>query len=320
MQKYNFRYLGNTGIKVPPLTFGGNIFGWTVDEKTSFSLLDALIERGLFFIDTADVYSYWAIGNKGGESETIIGKWLKKSGQRDNIVLATKVGIECLTGKTNLKPNYIKKAIEDSLRRLQTDRIDIYQAHRDDKDTPLIDTLQVFDSLIKEGKVLNIGASNYSEERLQNALDISEKEGLARYKTLQPKYNLYDRDEYEGKLEQVAIKNELAVISYYSLASGFLTGKYKILEDVNKSKRGPFVIKKYFNKRGKRIIELLKQIALLYSCSETQVALAWLIARPNITAPIVSATSLQQIDELVKAMELKLNKKDIEKIDYMTKI
>lgn len=308
------RQLGDSGITVPRLAFGGNVFGWTVDEKTSFSLLDALVENGLFFIDTADVYSRWVPGNQGGESETIIGKWLKQSGKRDRIVLATKVGMELSPEKTGLKPAYIRQAIEDSLRRLQTDVIDLYQAHRDDEQTPLADTLKAFDSLIKEGKVRAIGASNYSAARLQEALDVSSKEGLARYETLQPEYNLYDREGYENGLEQVAVKNGLGVINYYSLASGFLSGKYKKPQDAGKSPRGQAIVEKYLNERGSRIIEALEDIAASHDASATQVALAWQIARPSITAPIVSATSLAQLDELVKATQLELSKQEIEEL------
>ncbi len=314
MSQQKIRPLGDSGIEVPRLTFGGNVFGWTVDEKTSFSLLDALVERGLFFIDTADVYSRWVPGNQGGESETIIGKWLKKSGKRDRIVLATKVGMELSPEKTGLKPAYIRQAVEDSLRRLQTDVIDLYQAHRDDSDTPLLDSLRAFDSLIKEGKVRAIGASNYSASRLQEALDISKNNGLARYETLQPEYNLYDRAGYEGELESVALKQGLGVINYYSLASGFLSGKYKKPADASKSQRGPSIVEKYLNERGKRIIEALEDVAASHDVSATQVALAWQIARPSITAPIVSATSLQQVEELVQATQLELSKQEIEEL------
>jgi len=314
MSQQKIRPLGDSGIEVPRLTFGGNVFGWTVDEKTSFSLLDALVERGLFFIDTADVYSRWVPGNQGGESETIIGKWLKKSGKRDRIVLATKVGMELSPEKTGLKPAYIRQAVEDSLRRLQTDVIDLYQAHRDDSDTPLLDSLRAFDSLIKEGKVRAIGASNYSASRLQEALDISKNNGLERYETLQPEYNLYDRAGYEGELESVALKQGLGVINYYSLASGFLSGKYKKPADASKSQRGPSIVEKYLNERGKRIIEALEDVAASHDVSATQVALAWQIARPSITAPIVSATSLQQVEELVQATQLELSKQEIEEL------
>ncbi|MFH8135025.1 aldo/keto reductase [Pantoea osteomyelitidis] len=315
MNQNETRQLGDSGIQVPKLTFGGNVFGWTVDQETSFSLLDALLEKGLWFIDTADVYSRWAPGNKGGESETIIGKWLKQSGKRDRIVLATKVGMELTPEKQGLKPQYIRQAVEDSLRRLQTDYIDLYQAHRDDEDTPLAETLGAFDSLIKEGKVRAIGASNYNAARLQEALETSEKNGLARYETLQPEYNLYDRQGYESALEEVAIKHGLGVINYYSLASGFLSGKYRSKEDAGKSPRGQGVVEKYLNPRGLKILSALDDIADSHDATPTQVALAWQIARPGITAPIVSATSLQQLEDLVKATQLFLSKQEIAELN-----
>lgn len=303
MSQIETRQLGDSGIEVPLLTFGGNVFGWTIDQSTSFSLLDALVDKGLWFIDTADVYSRWAPGNKGGESETIIGHWLKKSGKRDSIVLATKVGMEMSPEKTGLKPQYIRQAVEDSLRRLQTDYIDIYQAHRDDEGTPLAETLNAFDLLIKEGKVRAIGASNYSAARLQEALQTSEKEGLARYETLQPEYNLYDREGYEAELEKVVTEHGLGVINYYSLASGFLSGKYRSAADASKSARGQGVVEKYLNPRGLKILASLDEISQAHQVSPTQVALAWQIARPGITAPIVSATSLTQLDDLVGATQ-----------------
>lgn len=314
MNPIEIRPLGHSGIEVPALTFGGNVFGWTVDQDTSFSLLDALVEKGLWFIDTADVYSRWAPGNQGGESETIIGNWLKKTGKRDKIVLATKVGIEMGPEKTGLSAKYIRQAVEDSLRRLQTDYIDLYQAHRDDDQTPLEETLKAFDDLIKEGKVRAIGASNYSADRLRQALKISEENHLARYETLQPEYNLYDRQEYESGLEQVAIEHNLGVINYYSLASGFLSGKYRHPEDASKSKRGQGVIDKYLNERGLRILQALDEVAQARGITPTQVALAWQIVRPGITAPIVSATSMEQLNELVKAAQLRLNLDEVEKI------
>lgn len=314
MSQLAARQLGRSQLQVPPLTFGGNVFGWTVDQPTSFSLLDALVEKGLNFIDTADVYSRWAPGNQGGESETIIGNWLKKSGKREQIILATKVGMELSPEKTGLAPNYIRQAVEDSLRRLQTDYIDLYQAHRDDEDTPLAETLAAFDALVKEGKVRAIGASNYSAERLAEALKISEQQGLTRYESLQPEYNLYDRSGYESGLEQVAQQYGIGVINYYSLASGFLSGKYRTPQDAGKSQRGEGVVKKYLNPRGLQILQALDSIAQARHASPTQVALAWQIARPSITAPIVSATSLQQLDELVKAASLKLSDDEIKQL------
>lgn len=314
MNQIETRQLGRSGIEVPTLTFGGNVFGWTVDQETSFTLLDALVEKGLWFIDTADVYSRWAPGNQGGESETIIGNWLKKIGKRDKIVLATKVGMELSPEKTGLAAKYIRQAVEDSLRRLQTDYIDLYQAHRDDDQTPLEETLKAFDDLIREGKVRAIGASNYSAARLTEALKVSEQNGLARYETLQPEYNLYDRQEYESGLEQVATENGLGVINYYSLASGFLSGKYRRPEDASKSKRGQGVVEKYLNERGLRILQALDDVAQARGITPTQVALAWQIVRPGITAPIVSATSLEQLNELVKAAQLRLNLDEVEKL------
>lgn len=311
MSTLEHRQLGRSGIQVPVLTFGGNVFGWTIDEQTSFSLLDALVEKGLNFIDTADVYSRWAPGNKGGESEVIIGNWLKKSGKRDQIVLATKVGMDLGDGKTGLAPAYIRQAVDASLKRLQTDYIDLYQAHRDDADTPLQETLAAFDALIKEGKVRAIGASNYADDRLREALKISADNGLARYETLQPEYNLYDRAGYESGLEQVAVEHGLGVINYYSLASGFLGGKYRSKEDAAKSARGQGVVEKYLNDRGLKIVNALVQIADARHASPAQVALAWQIARPSVTAPIVSATSLTQVDELAKAAVLRLKDEDL---------
>lgn len=311
MSTLEHRQLGRSGIQVPVLTFGGNVFGWTIDEKTSFSLLDALVEKGLYFIDTADVYSRWAPGNKGGESEVIIGNWLKKTGQRDKIVLATKVGMDLGDGKTGLAPAYIRQAVDASLARLQTDYIDLYQAHRDDADTPLQETLATFDALIKEGKVRAIGASNYSDDRLSEALKISADNGLARYETLQPEYNLYDRQGYESGLESVAKEHGLGVINYYSLASGFLSGKYRSKADAAKSARGQGVVEKYLNDRGLKIVNALVQVAEAHHASPAQVALAWQIARPSITAPIVSATSLAQVDELAKAAVLTLKDDDL---------
>lgn len=311
MSTSQHRQLGRSGIQVPLLTVGGNVFGWTVDEKTSFSLLDALLEKGLNFIDTADVYSLWAPGNEGGESEKIIGNWLKKSGKRDSVILATKVGMDLGNGRTGLAPNYIRQAVEDSLRRLQTDYIDLYQAHRDDEDTPLQETLKAFDTLVKEGKVRAVGASNYSAVRLTEALKVSEQAGLVRYETLQPEYNLYDREGYESGLEAVAIEHGLGVINYYSLASGFLSGKYRHPEDAAKSARGQSVVEKYLNPRGLSIIKALVEVAETRRATPTQVALAWQIARPGITAPIVSATSLSQVDELAQATLLKLSNDDL---------
>lgn len=310
-----FVMLGRSDIQVPCLTFGGNVFGWTVDEKNAFSLLDAMVERGLYFIDTADVYSSWVPGNQGGESETIIGHWLKQSGKRDKVVLATKVGKAMGEGKKGLSANYIRQAVEASLKRLQTDYIDLYQSHEDDMQTPLEESLVTFDELIKEGKVRIIGASNYSAERLEEALRVSERLGVARYETLQPEYNLYDRADYEQHLEPVVNEYGLSVINYYALASGFLSGKYRKPEDAGKSVRGEGIVKHYLNPRGIRILDELEKQAKQYMVTSAQVALAWQIARPSISAPIVSATSLTQLDELVGAAMLKLNEQTLEALD-----
>lgn len=307
--------LGRSGIQVPQLTFGGNVFGWTADEATSFSLLDALVANQLNFIDTADVYSSWAPGNQGGESETVIGNWLKKSGKRDQVIIATKVGKPMGEGKQGLSPRYIRQAVEDSLRRLQTDYIDLYQSHDDDQDTPLAETLAAFDELIKAGKVRAIGASNYRADRLVEALKVSEENGLARYETLQPEYNLYAREGYEQALEAVVQQQGLGVINFFSLASGFLTGKYRSAQDVGKSQRGDTIVSRYLNPRGFRILAALDLLAEKHQTTPAQISLAWLIARPSITAPIVSATSLTQLDELVSATRLQLAAEDIKTLD-----
>ncbi|ALX96248.1 alcohol dehydrogenase [Serratia fonticola] len=307
--------LGRSGIQVPQLTFGGNVFGWTADEATSFSLLDALVANQLNFIDTADVYSSWAPGNQGGESETVIGNWLKKSGKRDQVIIATKVGKPMGEGKQGLSPRYIRQAVEASLRRLQTDYIDLYQSHDDDQDTPLAETLSAFDELIKAGKVRAIGASNYQADRLVEALKVSEQNGLARYETLQPEYNLYAREGYEQALEAVAQQQGLGVINFFSLASGFLTGKYRSAQDVGKSQRGDTIVSRYLNPRGFRILAALDLLAEKHQTTPAQISLAWLIARPSITAPIVSATSLTQLDELVSATRVQLAAEDIKALD-----
>lgn len=311
MQK---RKLGNTGFEIAPLALGGNVFGWTADEPTSFKLLDAFVDKGFNLIDTADIYSHWVPGHKGGESETIIGKWLKKSGKRNNVVIATKVGMAMGENKKGLSAPYIRHAVEDSLRRLQTDYIDLYQAHKDDPDTPLAETLGAFDELVRAGKVRAIGASNYSGERLAEALAVSRQKQLASYQTLQPEYNLYDRLAYETDLEQLCQKQGLGVICYFSLASGFLTGKYRSEADLSKSARGRMV-RKYLNARGLRILGALDHVAKQYGSTPTQVALAWLIAQPSVTAPIASATSLKQLDELVKAPDLELDQSAIESLN-----
>jgi aryl-alcohol dehydrogenase-like predicted oxidoreductase len=305
------RKLGNSDLEVSLLAFGGNVFGWTADEPTSFQILDAWAAAGLNFIDTADVYSRWASGNSGGESETIIGNWLKRSGKRQQVVIATKVGMEMGPERKGLSKPHILRSVEDSLRRLQTDYIDLYQSHTDDAETPLAETLEAYAELIEQGKVRAIGASNYSAARLAEALQVSAQHGLPRYESLQPNYNLYDRAEYEAELEPLCLKEKIGVISYFSLAKGFLTGKYRSEADLSKSVRGQGV-KRYLDERGQRILRALDQVAEQYRSTPASVALAWLIARPSITAPIASATSLEQLNDLIAASKLELDQASIE--------
>lgn len=302
----NRRELGRSGLQVSPLCLGGNVFGWTVDEATSFSLLDAWVAAGMNFIDTADVYSRWAPGHRGGESESIIGKWLKRSGQRDKIVLATKVGKDMGDGKVGLAPACIRSAVEASLKRLQTDVIDLYQSHDDDTNVPLADTLGAYADLIKAGKVRAIGASNFSAARLSEALALSEAHALPRYECLQPLYNLVERPAFEAELEAVCVRHGIGVITYYALASGFLSGKYRGDADLAQSARGPGV-KKYLNPQGLRVLDALDAVARRLGATPAQVAIAWQIARPSVTAPIASATSLAQLDGLVAAARLALD-------------
>ncbi|HEY4067016.1 MAG TPA: aldo/keto reductase [Burkholderiaceae bacterium] len=300
------RELGRSGLKVSPLCFGGNVFGWTVDEATSFSLLDAWVDAGMNFVDTADVYSRWVPGHRGGESETIIGKWLKRSGKRERIVLATKLGKDMGDGKVGLAPAYVRSAVEASLKRLQTDVIDLYQSHDDDATVPLADTLGAFADLIRAGKVRAIGASNFTAPRLAEAIGVSRAHGLPRYESLQPLYNLVERPAFEAGLEAVCVEHGIGVITFYALASGFLSGKYRSEADLGKSPRGQGV-KKYLNPLGLRVLGALDAVAQRLGATPAQVALAWQIARPSVTAPIASATSLAQLADLVKAARLTLD-------------
>jgi aryl-alcohol dehydrogenase-like predicted oxidoreductase len=308
------RRLGQSSLEVPPITFGCNVFGWTADEETSFALLDAWLDAGFNFLDTADVYSRWHPGNTGGDSELIIGKWLKARGNRDKIVLATKLGIEMAPGKKGLSRAYMQTAVEDSLRRLQTDYIDLYQSHRDDPDTQIEETLSAYGDLVKQGKVREIGASNFSAARLAESLKISTEKGLPRYQSLQPLYSLVERAEFEGPLEDLCLAETVGVIGYYSLASGFLTGKYRSRADMEGRTRGPRV-EKYLNDYGFGVIAALDEVAKRYEAKPGQIALAWLIARPSVTAPIASATNLEQLAELVEAAEIELDEDSIAKID-----
>jgi aryl-alcohol dehydrogenase-like predicted oxidoreductase len=308
------RRLGNSGLEVAPLAFGGNVFGWTVDEKTGFELLDAFVSNGFNLVDTADVYPKWAPGNQGGESEAMIGNWLRRSGRRQDVVIATKVGMEMAPDRKGLSKEHILRSADESLRRLQTDYIDLYQSHKDDAETPLEETLAAYDQLIREGKVRAIGASNYSTARLEEALNVSKRLGLPRYESLQPLYNLYDRAVFEEELEPLCERENIGVIPYYSLAAGFLSGKYRSEADLAERARGDSV-KKYLNERGLGILEILDEVAAKYSSTPARVALAWLIARPSITAPIASATSLAQLNDLIEATRLNLDQESIEMLN-----
>jgi aryl-alcohol dehydrogenase-like predicted oxidoreductase len=305
------RKLGASNLNVSPLCLGSNVFGWTADEKTSFAILDGLVAAGFNFIDTADTYSRWVPGHKGGESETIIGNWLKRTGNRGKVIVATKVGMEMGPGEKGLAKAYIVRSVERSLERLQTDYIDLYQSHQDDPATPLEETLGAYAELIKQGKVRAIGASNYTAERLAAALEASEKHGYPRYESLQPHYNLYERAGYEAALEPLCLAKGLGVIPYFSLASGFLTGKYRSEGDLSKSPRGQGV-KKYLDERGLRILTALDQVAREKHSTPGKVSLAWLLARPSITAPIASATSVEQLRDLIDATNLTLDTESIE--------
>lgn len=298
--------LGKTPLTIVPLVFGGNVFGWSVDKQQSFKLLDAFVDAGLNMIDTADCYSIWADGHQGGESETILGKWFKQSGKRNKVILATKVGMKMADGSQGLSAAHITKSVENSLKRLQTDVIDLYQAHIDDPNTSFEETFSAFDKLIKAGKVRFIGASNYSADRLEAAITASQKLNLAVFQTLQPEYNLYDRQGYETKLQATVKKLGLGVITYYSLASGFLSGKYKTTADLQKSAARSPKVKEYLNDRGLKILATLNQVASDYNATPAQVALAWLRANPTVTAPIVSSTTVEQLTQLIKGLTLTL--------------
>ena len=308
------RKLGNSELEIAPFVLGGNVFGWTIDEQTSFAVLDGFLDAGFNMVDTADVYSSWAQGNKGGESETIIGKWLNSRGNRSKVNIATKVGSDMGADKS-LKKSYILKAVESSLKRLQTDYIDLYQSHWDDLNTPVGETLDAYNELIGQGKVRVIGASNFSKERLKEAIDYSNKNNLPRYETFQPRYNMYDRDEYEKEYEQLCVQNNIGVIPYYGLASGFLSGKYRHKSDFSKSPRGGGM-EKYMNERGMRILDALDEVSKKYQVQPATIALSWLMTRPGITAPIASATSKEQLNDLAKAATLKL---DADSINQLTK-
>ena len=308
------RQLGRSGLSVTPWCFGGNVFGWTVDQDTSFKLLDAYVDAGFNFIDTADVYSRWAPGHQGGESEAIIGKWLAARRNRDKVVNATKVGMEMGPGRDNLSKAYIAEAVEASLKRLQTDYIDLYQSHRDDPKTPIEETLRAYATLIKAGKVRAIGASNFSTERLAAALDLSQHDDLPRYESLQPEYNLYSRAGFETGLQPLCVERGVGVIPYFGLAAGFLTGKYRSEADFGKSQRGAGM-KAYLNERGLKILGALDEVAARQQATPAEVALAWLMAQPGVTAPIASATRVEQITSLARSAELTLSPEDMRRLN-----
>ncbi|HEV8638471.1 MAG TPA: aldo/keto reductase [Chloroflexota bacterium] len=311
------RRLGRSGLKIAPLMLGGNTFGWTTDEGASFAVLDAYVEGGGNAVDTADSYSRWVPGNKGGESEAIIGKWLRARGNRHDVVVATKVASRMgdKPHEAGLSRRWIVPEVEASLRRLQTDYIDLYQAHSDDQETPLDETLRAFDDLVGQGKVRYVGASNYAAWRLARALWESDRRGFVRYESIQPKYNLVDRAEYERELEPLCREQQVGVITYSSLASGYLSGKYKQGQPPPDSKRAGGVERNYFNARGWRALEAVEQVARGLGATPTQVALAWIVHRPGITAPIASATSPEQVKELLGALELTLDQAALEQLD-----
>jgi aryl-alcohol dehydrogenase-like predicted oxidoreductase len=308
------RQLGRSGISIAPLCFGGNVFGWTADKERSFALLDAFLAQGFNFIDTADVYSRWAPGHEGGESETIIGEWLAARGNREKVVVATKVGSEMGPGMKGLAKTRIREAVEASLRRLRTDYIDLYQSHYDDPDAPVEETLEAYAALIREGKVRAIGASNFTVERLRESLAASARLGLPRYETLQPEYNLCERERFEREFAPLCEQEEIGVIPYFSLAAGFLTGKYRSEADLQGRARAARA-GRYLNERGMRILAALDEAAAELDANPAQVAIAWLMTRPTIAAPIASATSLEQLDDLVAATRLALPSETMAKLD-----
>ncbi len=307
------RKLGSSGLAIAPLAFGGNVFGWTVNEATSLTLLDAFVAAGFNFIDTADAYSHWVPGNKGGESETIIGSWLRQRKVRDKVIIATKVGVEMGPGEKGLSKAYILRAVERSLERLNTEYIDLYQSHRDDPDTPIDETLEAYAQLIRDGKVRAIGASNFTAARLAEVRKVSAAGGYPRYESLQPWYNLYERDKFEGELADLCARQDIGVISYFSLASGFLTGKYREDKDFAHSARA-YRVREMLNDRGRRILAALDKVSAELGATPAQVSLAWLVAK-GVTAPIASATSIEQLDELMSGVNLTLGAESVKLLD-----
>jgi aryl-alcohol dehydrogenase-like predicted oxidoreductase len=305
--------LGKSELQVPVICLGANVYGWTVSEADSFRQLDVALEAGLNFIDTADVYSRWVPGHQGGESEAILGKWMATGNKRSNVILATKLGMEVGDGKKGLKAAYIQQAVEDSLRRLQTDYIDLYQAHKDDEETPLEETMAAFDKLVREGKVLHVGASNYSGARLAKALKVSKDNGLVSYISLQPHYNLVAREAFESDLLPVVQEHGLGVIPFYSLAAGFLTGKYRSKKDAEGKARA-VTVGKYLNEWGFQVLNVLDEVAEVHHSTPARVALAWLMVQPGVTAPIASGTSEKHLADLIEAAKLKLDHASLQKL------
>jgi aryl-alcohol dehydrogenase-like predicted oxidoreductase len=308
------RRLGRTDLEIAPLVLGGNVFGWTADEKTSFDILDRFVDAGLNAIDTADAYSRWVPGNKGGESETIIGKWMKSRKNRDKVIVITKVGSDMGQGKKDLSAAYIARAVEDSLKRLQVDAIDLYLSHWPDETVPYDETLGAYEKLLKAGKIRNIGCSNLDVGQLAASLKVASQKKLPRYEVLQPEYNLYDRSSFDGPLRDLCMKEEIGVITYFALAKGFLSGKYRSEADLGKSPRGGG-LGKYLDARGKRILAALDAVSARQNATQAEVALAWVIARPGVTAPISSATTIEQTDSLIRAASLQLTAADIKELD-----
>jgi aryl-alcohol dehydrogenase-like predicted oxidoreductase len=315
-----YRTLGRTDLKVAPLCLGGNVFGWTANEQASFAVLDAYFEAGGNFIDTADTYSAWVAGHSGGESESVLGRWMHERRNRDRVIIATKLGSRMNNDPKmqGLSSGYIKREVEASLRRLQTDYIDLYQAHRDDPDTSLYETLDAFNDLVKAGKVRHLGASNYSAQRLKETLDVSKRNGLARYESLQPPYNLVNRESYERDLEPLCREQQLGVIVYSSLASGFLTGKYQQGQQLPNTPRAEGIQNRYMNERGFRILQEVEEVATDYRATPSQVALAWILARPGVTGPIASATTVEQLRELLASLTLELDQDTITQLDRVS--
>ncbi|QYA26754.1 aldo/keto reductase [Gramella sp. MT6] len=309
------KQLGKTELYTTPIVFGGNVFGWTADEKESFKLMDQFLDMGFNMIDTADVYSRWAKGNSGGESERIIGDYMKKRGNRDKIILATKVGSSMQEGgDKDISRTHIMKAIEDSLQRLKTDYVDLYFTHWDDDKTPVEETLEAYKRLIEQGKVRYIGASNLSPERLQASLDASKKENLPKYEVFQPEYSLAERNKFEGEIQDICIENDLGVISYFSLASGFLTGKYSSNEDIKGTDREKF-LKNYFDDNGENILKALKDISDHHNISQAGIALRWIMQKPGITAPIASASKTEHLKSFQEAIDIELSSEEMDKLD-----